>query len=707
MKSDEGKKTIIRRLAWFVPVAILSALPGLLYLWGLGIETGVRGYRHVLVTIQAGEAVEIWDHHLVRGAMAYTVMEWTVALLTMATAILAYAHFHVRRDAISMVVCVAAFWMGVLTTFQLLAFHGYVVDVIHLREFVQFNWTISQLFIGAVLLTTAAFVVWQGNRQDYIRDRHMAFMAVVFSVIAYGLIVWTAKAQVLPVMTMPEGLVTRPLDLIPFVMFAVAVTLALPLMHRRCRNPFSLALWLSAFPLAASQIYMAIVSQQTFDTGFTAAQLTKTMAFAIIFGGLVWDYSRTCRSETSLKKKLSISDRRIRLLFNNAVEAIIIFDSNRRVISWNRRATEIFGRTSSEAEDEDVLEMMFPRESATNRDGRERLRHQLQDYARYGDKEKLKVLCETSVQRTDGRRFTVEYSLVSTSTNNQTVFAVLARDITHRKDLQLRISQVDRLAAVGTLAAGVVHEIKNPLTYVLSNLGLVREYLDDLQIQRQKWTEEVESPDFSGWQRGDLEQLEELIDEIEYALESTESGAERIQRIIDDMRTFSQSRPGEMRPVSVIQTLESAIRMTRGELHRQARIETDFEHLPPVLADKTRLSQVFINLIVNAMQAMERKATNDKILYIETTLGNNHQVVIRFRDNGPGMSETIKSRIFQPFFTTKPPEKGTGLGLSLSRAFIEEFGGQIEVESAPGQGTTFEIRLPVHDQSTDQSNTSH
>lgn len=694
MNLDEDKKTISRHLALFACVALLGALPGLLHLFGFTIETGAQGYKQELVRVLAGEVLDGWDHALLQGATAYTLLEWTVVLLALGTAILAFAHFHVRRDAVSMVVSVAAFWVGVLTAFQLLAFHGFSFHVLNLAAFVQFNWTISQSFMAVLLLTTAVFVLWQGNRQDYFRDHHMVILGVVISTIAYVLIVWTARAPVLPRMSVPDQLVTRPYDLIPLTLFVVALVVALPLLHRKCKSSFSLALWVSSLPLAMSQFYMAIPSIYTFDAGFTAAQLNKTMAFTLIFGGLVWDYAIVCQREKTLEEKLSVSDQKIRMLFNNAEEAIIIFDANRRVLSWNPRATEIFGETKIEAHDEDVLDMIFPGPADLNDHGRSRLRQRLNDFERHDDEETLKQLCEAPIQRRDETQLTVEYSVVPARKDGEEIFAVFARDITARKQMQVRLAQVDRLVAVGTLAAGVVHEIKNPLTYVISNVALAQETVEDLRSCEQslKATLTESAPD--GPWKHELHRLEALSEEIFVAMDSTESGADRIHRIIDDMQVFSQRRSADLHPVSIPQTLELALRMTRGDLQQGARIEVDVDEVPAVYADETRLSQVFVNLIVNAIQAMQDESIQEPVLYIEVEQGHHDEVVIRFRDNGPGMSETVKARIFQPFFTTKPPGVGTGLGLSLSQAFIEQFGGEIDVESSPGQGTTFEIRLP-------------
>lgn len=280
----------------------------------------------------------------------------------------------------------------------------------------------------------------------------------------------------------------------------------------------------------------------------------------------------------------------------------------------------------------------------------------------------------------NGKLLPVEYTMVGSRVGEQRIFAVLIRDVSEREEMQLRIFQMDRLVSVGTVAAGVVHEIKNPLTYVINNIHLAAEEIDELRDQ------------LRAVHNG--ENLRVYLDDADASLESAGDGADRVRRIVDDMKVFAHRQPGGVHPVSVVRAIELALRMTRGEVRRVARIETSFDDVAPVDADETRLSQVFVNLVMNAAQAMQEIPEGEHILRLEVEQ-QDHEVLARVRDTGPGMPDSVSRRIFQPFFTTKSAEKGTGLGLSLSKAIIEDFGGRIAMHSEPGAGTVFEVRLPI------------
>lgn len=693
MRLGEGSADLFRRVGLFALVILLCALPGLLLMVGIRVRSGAGEYSQLLFRALAGESVQTWNYGLLQGTTAYTLLEWTVVLLTACIAVLAFAHFYERREAVSMLISVAAFLMGTLAAFQLFAFHGFIQTVENVGDFIQFNWMASQSFLGLLLLGLAAVVRWYGNRQEFWRGSHLLAAAVGMAIVAYALIAITARTPALPVRLSPEAFVSRPYELIPLALFAVAVTVALPALHRQCRSIFSFTLWIAAIPLVASQLYMAFVSGQLFDAGFTGAQITKTMAFGIIFTGLVLDYARMCRSERKLRRRLSVTDRRIRLLFDNAAEAIVIFDADHVVRTWNRRATEIFGRNAEEAQGADVLDVLFGGEDAAQRD-RRRFQRYFERVRDNADEPRSQQFVEAVIPPSDGDQMTIEYSIVAApGRKNKTIFAMLARDISERKELQMRMFQMDRLVTVGTLAAGVVHEIKNPMTYVVTSVELAQDFAERL-YERAERCRKIGDPEHLQHQ---MDNIAELSRELNKMLSTAERGGDRVRRIITDMRILSHGRPADRHPVSVKNTVELALRMTRGKIHHKVRIETDFDDVPCVHADETRLSQVFVNLIINAVQAMEEASIDEPALCIDIESRDDQWVVARFEDNGPGMSREVCERAFQPFFTTKAAEKGTGLGLSLSKSIVESFGGDIEVESSPGRGATFTVVLPVGD----------
>ena len=232
---------------------------------------------------------------------------------------------------------------------------------------------------------------------------------------------------------------------------------------------------------------------------------------------------------------------------------------------------------------------------------------------------------------------------------------------------QLMIS--DRMASVGILAAGVAHEINNPLSAVLANLDMA---LDDLsRLHTDPSAETV---------------LREELDDARVA-------ADRVRRIVGDLQIFSRSEQDEPGPTNVQAVLESTLRMATNEIRHRAQLVRDYQPVPSVHGSESRLGQVFLNLIVNAAQALpEGKASSNQIRV--STHAYTDTVGIAVADTGPGLPATVRQRLFMPFVTTKPPGFGTGLGLSICHRIVTDFGGHIRVESGP-TGTTFEVILPV------------
>lgn len=265
------------------------------------------------------------------------------------------------------------------------------------------------------------------------------------------------------------------------------------------------------------------------------------------------------------------------------------------------------------------------------------------------------------------------------------VYAV-ARDITEQKHaeaqlleaqeyhqkLQNQLVFADRMASVGTLAAGVAHEINNPLAYLSANLKLMLLELDRLATQI------------------DPEKLEELRD---MAGDSSE-GASRIAYIVDGLRTFSRQEIEELKPIDIPALLERSLAMAFNEIRHRARLVKDFQPIPHVDANESRLSQVFINLFLNAAQAIPEADRKDHEIRVVTATNHLGQAVIEVHDTGAGIPDAIVERIFDPFFTTKPVDQGTGLGLSLCHNIISVLGGTITVETREHRGTTFRITLP-------------
>ncbi|MCG8419275.1 MAG: response regulator [Proteobacteria bacterium] len=246
-----------------------------------------------------------------------------------------------------------------------------------------------------------------------------------------------------------------------------------------------------------------------------------------------------------------------------------------------------------------------------------------------------------------------------------------------RRESQLLIA--DRLAAVGTLAAGAAHEINNPLGYIMGNIEYVLEEIDIA----------AEASDYRGWS------------EIKRALSASIDGAQRIATIVRDLKSFGQTNhAGQEQTTDVHDALELAVRMADNEIKHRARLIRDYSETPPVRADSQRLAQIFLNLLVNAAQALPVGQANRHQIGVSTSTDDERHVIVEIWDTGPGIPADIRERVFDPFFTTKEPNIGTGLGLFVTHNLVESLGGSIHlVDSGRDSGTMFHVVLPVGDAS--------
>ncbi|HEX8700282.1 MAG TPA: ATP-binding protein, partial [Myxococcaceae bacterium] len=258
-----------------------------------------------------------------------------------------------------------------------------------------------------------------------------------------------------------------------------------------------------------------------------------------------------------------------------------------------------------------------------------------------------------------------------TGAGGEPFLVAVIRDVTEARRLEMQLRLADRMASVGTLAAGVAHEINNPLAYISSNLSFIAEQLaeDELDLSI----------------RGELR---------EAVLESLE-GAGRVRGIVQDLKFFARADDDKLGPVDVHRVIQGALRIVRNELQHRAHITRALEPVPPVRGSEARLGQVVVNLLVNAIQALPTdRPVEQNSLRIATRL-QGERVYVEVEDNGQGMTPEVQRHIFDPFFTTKPAGVGSGLGLSISNSLVQVMGGWIEVNSTLGRGSIFRLVLPV------------
>jgi signal transduction histidine kinase len=272
----------------------------------------------------------------------------------------------------------------------------------------------------------------------------------------------------------------------------------------------------------------------------------------------------------------------------------------------------------------------------------------------------------------NGKKLGVEAASLEVQFGEADAVALVALDVTERTRLQERLLLSDRMASLGTLTAGVAHEINNPLAVVIGNLEFVREAMEDLAAGRSDGAAMAEPASALG----------EALD-----------AAQRVGRIVMDMKTLSRSHGDSLGPTDLEQAIEKSLQMVQGHLKHRAEVVRDLGAVPKVLGNESRLVQVFVNLLINAAHALPEGRARENRVQVSTAVDAEGGVVARVRDTGCGIPAAVRDRIFDPFFTTKPIGLGTGLGLSIVHNLVLGMNGRIEVDSQEGVGTVFTIHL--------------
>lgn len=275
--------------------------------------------------------------------------------------------------------------------------------------------------------------------------------------------------------------------------------------------------------------------------------------------------------------------------------------------------------------------------------------------------------------------------------NEELLGAVMVfRDVTEQKRLQKQLELADRLSSLGTMAAGVAHEVNNPLAVVVVNAAFVQEEMARVQSELRSR---------GGAQNDDLIRL---LEEAAQAQADVQSSASRIGRIVADLKAFSRPAPQASGDADVGRAIEWAVRTTAHEFRHRARLTTHVAEVPLAQADETKLGQVLLNLLMNAAHAISPGNVAGNEVSVRAATDEANRLIIEVIDTGCGMAPDVAQRIFEPFFTTKTVGEGTGLGLSICHGIVSSLGGQIQVESVVGKGSTFRVLLrPATPERTD------
>ncbi|MCA9645556.1 MAG: response regulator [Polyangiaceae bacterium] len=354
----------------------------------------------------------------------------------------------------------------------------------------------------------------------------------------------------------------------------------------------------------------------------------------------------------------AIDDAALRFILANLPYAILIHQGG-HVVYANGTAAELL-----ECDDPAALIgqpwhrfMVTEDRNAAESNVRGALTEQQGTLARFGPVERRALSAKGNVVPVELHAFTLNWE-------GNPALLVSASDISSRKSIEGKLREADRMAAVGTLAAGVAHEVNNPLAYIIANLSFAEEKLRH-------------SPDQE-------EALEAVVE--------AHQGIQRVRQVVSDLKTFTHD---DQKPQSVLvaKVIQATVKIASAQIRHRARLEVTAGRNARVLATETRLSQVLLNLLVNAAQAVPEDREG-RIAISSRVEGA--EVWLEVSDNGTGIPAELVDRIMDPFFTTKPVGVGTGLGLSVCKNIVESYQGTLEVDSHLGVGTTMRIRLPLH-----------
>ena len=362
---------------------------------------------------------------------------------------------------------------------------------------------------------------------------------------------------------------------------------------------------------------------------------------------------------STMSTSLSLADEAalMRTIIATATEGIVTMTPGGRIELVNRAAELMFGFAPGELIGQEVTTLM-------PNPYRDEHSSYVQNYLDSGQARVIGIGREVVAKRKDGSQFPIHLSVGEGLVGNRRVFVAILSDISVRKELQARLSLAERLVAIGELAAGVAHEINNPINTILNCAQLIRD---------------GDSP---------TENSSMIADE-----------ATRIAGIVQDLLQFARNDKRELVATDLADVAQRTVRLVRENF---AKASVDIQvHVEPgtptVRANRSQLQQVLLNLLNNARDAVLARQSGQKLVMVRA-MPQQGGASIAVRDTGIGILPELADRIFEPFFTTKRARGGTGLGLSISKSIVDSFGGTITVESEPGQGAEFRVWLPAENE---------
>ena len=650
------------------------------------------------------------------------------------TFVLAFFHYYVRRDVVTPVLGISLAWGGFMDLFQTLAVDRFIQSSADDSVLIPFTWAIGRSFgIFILLLGVMIMMVRKYQGRDEGNTRFFILLTVAFGLAAFGVMDFLANSKGLPQIIFPDMLISRPWDMIPLFMYALAGLWVFRAFHNARRDHFSFSIWVSVIPDIVAQLHMAFGSTALFDNSYNIAHGLKVVSYLVPALGLLKDYVdiNLRLDEEILARKSTEQERQVlSSLVDNTKEMVAMLKPSGEITYMNQAFIQSFCITGPEHFALNIQRLFPQAEAATIlRSLFERVQHQGHTFG------------ELELITRDGARLVpVEYSLfrIPSPAKQDPLLGLVMRDITAhkqsaedrlrheqvlrrlisqrtselaqmnekmraeldgRKLLEERLVEAQKMEAMGQLSAGIAHEINNPIGYVNVNLEMLARYLDSIEkvLEAYEHLDVLEDPEL----RAGLANVYVLQTKLRFAqiradigpmIVDSRKGIARVIDIVRSLRSFAHPEASTLQPVNLAMVMEDSLRVAWNQVKR-FDLQKDFEEIPEVPGFPIQLSQVFVNLLVNAAQSMEAEGTGT--ITVKIMRKGNHAVVV-IGDTGKGIAKEHYSRLFDPFFTTKPVGQGTGLGLYISYGIIQKHRGDLVFRSEVGKGTSFQVILPLH-----------
>lgn len=639
---------------WVGTVFFVSIVPTLLGLAGISFATPTQPLDLDLVldlaSPEAPNSAELMDavHHFLSGSFIHTILEWSAFAAATLTAILAFLHFTLHRDVIAPVMGLVLFYAGCMDAFHTLAADRLISAAGNSVDLIPFTWVLCRLFSGVILVMG---LILAATANSPLLPKKLRFLgkswlgsSTLIGLIGVGLgylAYWTISiclnSKHLPQTLFPEFWITRPWDVIPLILFLSLGLWGLPRFYRQHPSYFSLALWVSMIPQVVTQLHMAFGSTALFDNSFNVAHFVKIIAYLVPFSGL-------CLSYIQMNRERALAIRELR-------------QANHSLVRLERLSSD-----RAEALDRALIDL---------------------------------------------------------------------------QETQSQLIHAEKMSGLGQLVAGIAHEINNPVGFIRGNLRHAESYAQDLIRLIQAYQSAYpDRPENLREIEGELD-LEFVQTDFPKLMHSMQNGVLRINSIVLALRSFSGLDEEGMKWLNLQSSIDHALlilnhRLSGGAVGGQESpqvsplfpgstslapkapapqspaskspiiVETHYDSIPPVLCYCDQINQVLLHLITNAVDALEESiktgrahadSTWQPTLYLALmNLGDRVRVVVR--DNGNGIPEAHRDRLFNPFFTTKPVGHGTGLGLSVSERIVKFHGGSLKFVTEVNCGTEFQVELP-------------